>query len=136
LPGLLLRARGALLHSHLMVLYDRSPAAKRRISIAAELAGAGTNRITVLIAEADQRKVRQMQDELEALLADAGVEVRYRLFDPEDEAAPLNVLKAERAGVLLLPGCRFFDKLRELESNLSESKTALLLCSGAEAQEE
>ncbi|HXZ18363.1 MAG TPA: universal stress protein [Candidatus Acidoferrales bacterium] len=135
LPVLLLRARGTQPHGHLMVLYDGSPAARQRLSIAAELAGAATNRITVLIAEADQRKVEQMQGELEALLAGAGVEVRYRSFDPEDEAALLHALKAERAGVLVLPGREFFDKLRELEAFLGESETSLLLCGRIAPQE-
>lgn len=135
LPVLLLHAHGALPHGHLLVLYDESPAAKRRISIAAELAGAGKNRITVLIAEADQRKVQQMQDELEALLAGTGVEVRYRPFDPDDEAALLHAVKAEKAGILVLPGRKSLKKLPQLMHFLEQREIpALLLCDKAETE--
>jgi len=136
LPVLLLPARGARFKGNLLVLYDGSPAAKRRISIAAELAGAGANRITVLIAAADEKNAERMQQEFEALLAGSGAEVCYRSFDPKDEAALVRALKAEREGVLVLPGRKALEALPDLESYLDESEMSLLLCGGSEAEEE
>jgi nucleotide-binding universal stress UspA family protein len=136
LPVLLLAARGAPFKGHLVVLYDGSPAAKRRISIAAELARAGANRITILIAAADRQSAERMQHGLESFLAGCGAEIHFRSFDSKDEAALIRAVKAEREGVLLLPGRKALEKHPDLESYLDESEMSLLLCDGSEADEE
>jgi len=136
LPVLLLPAHGARFKGHLLILYDGSAAAKERISVAAELVRAGANRITVLIPAADSQSAQPIQQELETLLADSGADIQYRSFDPADETALIRAVKAERAGVLVLPGRKSLENLPDLESYLGESEMSLLLCGGSEAEEE
>ena len=135
-PVLVLSSHGAPFQGDLLVVCDGTAASKRRIGIAAELARAGSNRITVLIAAADQRGAERMQQELEARLAGSGAEVRYRSFNPKDESGLLRAVKAERAGVLVLPGRLFVEQLHDLENYLDESETSLLLCDGSGTEEE
>jgi nucleotide-binding universal stress UspA family protein len=137
IPVLLLPVHGLPFKGDLLVLYDGSRDARRRIPFARELARAGANRITVLIAAADNERAMRMQDELAAMLDDCGAEVNYRSFDPKDEAALLRAVKAEKAGVLLLTGRKSLEKLPRLEKFLGEREIpVLLLCNGREAEAE
>jgi nucleotide-binding universal stress UspA family protein len=137
IPVLLLPALGLPFKGDLLVIYDGTPDAKRRISIAAELARSGVNRITVLLAASDKESAVQMQDELDPVLNAAGAEVRYRSFDPKDEAALLRAVKAEGAGVLVLPGRKSLEKLPRLERFLGETEVPLMvLCEGSETEAE
>jgi hypothetical protein len=101
-----------------------------------EFARAGANRITVLIGAADPQSAEQMRQEVEALLAGSGAEIDYRSFDPADEAALLRAVKAERAGVLVLPARKSLERLSDLESYLDESEMSLLFCGEPEAEED
>ena len=136
LPVLLLPAHGRPLKGHLLVLYDGSAAARRQMSFAAGLASAGANRITVLLASVDQKRVGEWKEELKGLLGGSGADITYRSFDPKDDAALVRAIKAEKEGVLLLAGRIFLEKLRNLESYLDESEMSLLLCDGSEVEAE
>lgn len=135
IPVLLLPERGLPFKGDLIVLYDGSHDAKRRISIAADLAHAGVNRITVLLAAADKERAARMRDDLDPVLKEAGAEVHYRSYDPKDEATLLRAVKAEGASVLVLPGRKSLEKLPRLEKFLGESEMpVLLLCEASEAE--
>lgn len=135
IPVLLLPAQGLPFKGDLLVIYDGSPDAKRRISIAAELARAGVNRVTVLLAVAEKERAERMRDELDPVLNDTGAEVRYRSFDPKDEATLLRAVKAEGTAVLVLPGRKSLEKLPRLEKFLGESEMPLMvLCDGRESE--
>ena len=135
IPVYLLPERGVPPGARLLVHYDASPAAKGRLRAAAQLARPGVTGLVVLLATTDRDRALKMQDEVEALLEGMQLEVRYRQVDPKDEQSLLRVLKAERAGILVLSGKEFFEKFELLEELLREIQTALLLL-GEETERE
>jgi nucleotide-binding universal stress UspA family protein len=112
---------------HLLLYFDGSPDAKKALKWAAEVAGADSGRLTVLLAAAETDKARKMQGEAARLLAGSGLKVEYRPVDPNDRAAMLSFLKQVENGMFVLGTKQPFEKLPMLEAVLRESKVAVLL---------
>jgi nucleotide-binding universal stress UspA family protein len=127
IPVFLLPERGLPPNIKLLVHYDGSPAATRRLLAAAQLAGDGIDGMTVLLAAASPESAAQMQNRVSDLLHRTKIEVHFRRIDPEDEAGLLPALKAEKAGVLVLGGHELHQELASLEPFLLEADIPLLV---------
>lgn len=134
-PVLLLSEHGMPPDVQPVVYYDASPAAKRGLLAAAELAKRGTKTLTLLLAAADQDDALTMRERVNAVLEGKNIEVRYRQIDPQDEVSLLRALKRERPGVLVFGGRELLKKLQPLEELLRETEMALLLLGDAEEPE-
>jgi nucleotide-binding universal stress UspA family protein len=124
IPVLVLSERGAP-YVQLLVYYDGSPSARRRLLAAAQLARGGSMGITVLVATANAESAERMRKEADALLQDSGVKVRYQLIDPTDAASLLRAVKAEKSGIIVVGGRASLGKL--LDALLAEVEVPLLL---------
>jgi len=127
LPVLLLPERGIPENAHLLVYYDSSPAAKRALLAAAQLAGAGMDGLTLLVESGSGADAESIEREVAALLEGMGVEVRYLPFDPDKKDSLLVALKAEKNGVLFLGSRKPLDKLLPLSAFLRETEMPLLI---------
>ena len=75
-----------------------------------------------------------MRDEINALIKDKDIEVRYREIDPQDEMSLFRALKAERPGSLVLGGRELLKKLQALGPLQREIDMPLLLLDGPEPE--
>jgi nucleotide-binding universal stress UspA family protein len=126
-PVLLISEQGLPPNSRLLIHYDASPAARRALLAAAQLAKVATSGITVLIATADPQETSVMQNEVDLLLKDRKVQFRYRRINSGDTINLLQALKAEKAGILVLGGRDSLKKFQPLETFLRETELSLLL---------
>jgi nucleotide-binding universal stress UspA family protein len=120
--------------ARLVVYYDGSAAARRSVLAAEQLAKPGTDGITALLAAANRDRASAMRDEINALLKDKGIEVRYREIDPQDEMGLFRALKAEQPGSLVLGGRELLKKLQALGPLQREIEMPLLLLDGPESE--
>jgi nucleotide-binding universal stress UspA family protein len=127
IPVLLLSEPGTPAPLHLVIYYDASPAARRALSWAAQLAGADSGGLTVLLATGDVEKAREMQDDIERLLEGTGLRVHYRRTDPTDRTGLLTSLSQTKGGIFVLGSKEPLQKLPQLEAILRESTVAVLL---------
>jgi hypothetical protein len=112
---------------HVGACFDKTPAGSRALLAAAQLAELCKRRLTVLIAEADQKAAEDMRRELEATLQERKIQVRYRQMDPRDETSLRRAMEAEQGGILVLAGQETIGKLGTLESLLRENDMPVLL---------
>ena len=134
IPVLLVSEQGLPPDVKLVVYYDGTAAARRSFAAAEQLAQPGTNGITVLLAAADRDRASAMRDEINALIKDKDIEVRYREIDPQDEMSLFRALKAERPGSLVLGGRELLKKLQALGPLQREIDMPLLLLDGPEPE--
>jgi K+-sensing histidine kinase KdpD len=133
----LIPARGIAPGTRIAVYFDGSPGSRLALIVSAQLAAAAEDGITVLIGATDAAAASILKDEAALLLEGEDVEIRYRAIGPEDEAALLQALRAERAGILILGGLEPRKKQQWIELLLDQPDTALLLLdSGAGPQAE
>jgi nucleotide-binding universal stress UspA family protein len=136
IPVLLSPKRGIAEKLKLVVYFDASRSAQRALHVAAELAAAGMDGITV-VAPSGTKLPATLTESVAA--NGAQVEIRARSFDDTREESLLQALKVERNGILVIGGRELLAKLPPLETILCELQMPLLLL-GAEpadsAQEE
>lgn len=111
---LLLPASGVPAKPRWLVYYDDSPAARRALLSAAQLAEADSRSITVLLATADAGKAASMQNEIGRLLSGHGLTIEHRPIDPTDEIALLEALRSARNVMFVVGGSEAFQKLPAL----------------------
>jgi nucleotide-binding universal stress UspA family protein len=121
---LLLPERVTLSRFHLVVYFDATPAARRALLAAVQLAEACKRNLTVLLTAADQK------GEVESILQGRAIEVRYRQIDPSDEMSLRRVMEAEAGGIFVLGGRRTLSRLPALESLVRQEDIAFLLVDG------
>jgi nucleotide-binding universal stress UspA family protein len=104
IPVILLPEQGGPPSPQWLVYYDSSPEAKRGLLAAAQLATAGPNAITVIIAAAKMELFVKLRKEAGTLLHGREIKVRYRRIDPEQEGSLVQAINEEGGGILVLGG--------------------------------
>jgi nucleotide-binding universal stress UspA family protein len=127
IPVLLLPASGVPAKPHWLVYYDDSPAARRALLSAAQLAEADSRSITVLLATADAGEAASMKNEIGRLLSGRGLTIEHRSIDPTEEIALLEALRSARNVMFVVGGSEAFQKLPALEAVLRECQIPVLL---------
>lgn len=102
IPVILLPEQGTPHPSQWLTYYDGSPAAKRGLLAAAQLASSGANEITIFIPTADRGQFEALQKEAGALLQNEKTKVQYRRIDPVDENSLVLAINAAGGGILVL----------------------------------
>ncbi len=99
---LLMLPPGAAIRPPFVVIYDGSPASARALRLAAWLAQAEGQSVTVLLAAVDPPMARRLRSEADALLAVAKVTAEYPLPPRPEATAIARAVRAASAGTLLL----------------------------------
>lgn len=107
------------------VTYDGSPSARRALQIATRLAKRNGGYLAVLIVADTPDDDYRLQAETADWLRQQGVLVRYRQVQGKGLSALVQVLRAERSGVLVLGGAILH--LAELQKLLDEVDFPVLL---------
>ena len=103
-PGpVLLLEPGISVRAPVLVIFDGSQAAREALSVAAEHSKTCGDGLVVLIATSALESVMQLQKEADEVLADQGVDARYRTVASANVQPLVEVAKLERAGMLVLP---------------------------------
>ncbi len=131
LPVLLLPEHGLSEKPHLLVYYDHSQASQRALLAAASLAGFGMDGITVLVASRNKHQAMQAEKEIVALIEGRNIDVRYVVFEPDNQESLWDALKAEKDCVLVLGDRKLLDKLPPLDILLHQTEVALLFLGNA-----
>jgi nucleotide-binding universal stress UspA family protein len=99
---LLMLPPGAGIHPPFVVVYDGLPASARALRLAAQLAQAEGQGVTVLLAANDPPVVRRLRSEAEAQLAGTNVVAQYSVLLHPDATAIARAVRAAAAGTLLM----------------------------------
>jgi len=99
---LLMLPPGAAIRPPFVVIYDGSPASARALRLAAQLAQAEGQGVTVLLTAVDPPMARRLRSEADALLAVAKVTAQYPLPPRPEATAIARAVRAASAGTLLM----------------------------------
>ena len=99
---LLMLPPGAGIRPPFVVVYDGSPASARALRLAAPLAQAEGQGVTVLLAAVDPSMARRLRSEADALLAGTNVTAQYPVLSRPDATAIARAVRAASAGTLLM----------------------------------
>ncbi|MBZ5675630.1 MAG: universal stress protein [Acidobacteriia bacterium] len=110
----------------LQVYYDDSPAAKRALIAAGQLAEDGGS-VTILHAAASTEQAQSMENEIALALKGRNLAIRFQRIVPNDEASLLRAIREEQPGLLILGSREPFRRLQSLEALLRDGKTSVLL---------
>lgn len=110
----------------LQVYYDDSPAAKRALLAASQLAEDGGS-VTILLAVASTEQARSLESEIALALKGRNLTIRFQQIVPNDEASLSRVLREDQPGLLILGSREPFRGSHSLEALLRDSKASVLL---------
>ena len=99
---LLVLPPGAGIHPPFVAVYDGSPASAHALRLAAQLAQAEGEGVTVLLAAIEPPVVRRLRAEVDALFADMKATAGYPALPRVDAAAIARAVRAASAGTLLM----------------------------------
>lgn len=99
---LLMLPSGAAVRPPFVAIYDGSPASARALRLAAQLAQAEGQGVTVLLTAVDPPMARRLRSEADALLAVANVTAQYPLPPHLEATAIARAVRAAAAGTLLM----------------------------------
>jgi nucleotide-binding universal stress UspA family protein len=99
---LLMLPPGAGIRPPFVVVYDGSPASARALRLAAQLAQAEGQGVTVLLAAKDPPVLRRLRSESEAQLAGTNVVAQYPVLSGLDATAMARAVRVAAAGTLLM----------------------------------
>ena len=101
-PVLLLSEQRMPENARLIVCYDGSTTAQKKLLIAAQLACIGIEGLTILLPTSDTSRISQLKAEIGTLLAERKIEPQYKQVDPQDDIGLLHLLQSEKSGVLVI----------------------------------
>jgi nucleotide-binding universal stress UspA family protein len=101
-PVLLLSEQRMFENARLIVCYDASTMAQKKLLISAQLASTGIEGLTILLYTGGTSRASQMKAEIEALLGEKKIELQYKEVDPHNNLELLQILQAEKFGVLVI----------------------------------
>jgi nucleotide-binding universal stress UspA family protein len=127
IPVLLLSEKGFPAQPHFFVCYDNSSESRRALLSSARMAQANSRKLTVILQPDVPEAEQASKENINRLLRDSGVEVRYLRIDSSNATALLEALRSVNDAVLVIGGPEPFRKLPCLDTILRDSETAVLL---------
>lgn len=128
---LLIAPRGATIRSPIAVLYMNSPGAMHALALAAYVGGRlDDGELLILLVADDAEEEARLRQAAAARLAHAGAKIRYRWLVDADADELARVLRAERAGTLVLAGDTGELGEQLLRRLLEQADLAILIAGG------
>lgn len=129
IPVLLLSEQGLSPGARWLIQYDGSAASRQALKISAELAMASTGRVSILLPTTNQEKARSLREDANSSLKGMELEIRFREYDPRDEASLLEAIKMEGTRNVLVVAREDLEESRPLESLLTQAEIPILVLS-------